>query len=165
MVGTEGEDNMATPESDAIQVVRDWYTEWCKFPKYLATASLAFLAFSFTELLAESKMGLGYLFTAWILLGGSAFLSFIGMLGAYASFDVWNRRFLRETIEPLGIKHPEERTRWIRRWGKISYRSTFLAAVLLLVATGFLGLHFWDSFKAEKPNNGLQRSAPCGRAR
>lgn len=132
---------MTAYSKDEAQAIKDWYNEWAKIPNYLATVSFALIAFSFSQLLPPDKTSSSYLANAWLVLIGSAALSFLSMVCAYASFDLSSRLHLSELIAKLGLVVPAESTRWIRCLGKVSFYSAIIASILILSGISLMAGH------------------------
>ena len=127
---------MEQGEFDALKV---WYAEWVQIPKYVSTASLAFLAFSLTNLLPKSVGPAPVaLRLAWLSLGLAAGLASCGFFAAYIALDIATRIHLTKLLEQLHMQRPTRDTRWISRWGKVSFGTTIVATIFLL--SGFLSL-------------------------
>lgn len=68
-------------ESSEFDAISTWYQEWVQLPKYVTTASLAFLAFSLTNLLPKSPgPPPATLRIAWVALGSASVLGGSGIL-------------------------------------------------------------------------------------
>ena len=129
---------MTENQFNAIKV---WYEEWSKIPRYLASAGLAFLAFSLTDLLPQSIGGhsdTGYLEAAWSFLSLSCLLASIAIIAAYSAFDLASRIYLAEILKASGMATPKLETKWVSTLGKVSYRTSALALILLLAGAGCL---------------------------
>ncbi len=142
-LGSASNETSLLVSTDEFQAARDWYSEWVKVPYYVVTASLAFLAFSITNLLPTgTEMALDnarpFLHAAWFTLAGSAFLSSVGLLCAYVSFDIAARLRLGAIVRGLGMVEPPCGTPWIRRWGKVSFVATGFSLAMLLAGAALL---------------------------
>ena len=98
-------------EKGEFDALKTWYTEWVQIPKYVSTASLAFLAFSLTNLLPKFSGQPPFpLRVAWISLGLAATMASCGLLAAYIALDLATRIHLAKLLEQLHMQRPARST-------------------------------------------------------
>lgn len=117
-----------------FDALRNWYTEWSKFPQYLLTASIATVAFSVSVLL-PSTPDRGWISTAAAFLAVAAAVFAGGsMVCAYLAFEIGARLHLAPALAQFSLKDPVSRRGRVRPLSIAAWRLMFGALVLLLLA-------------------------------
>ena len=124
---------------EELDSIKEWYREWVKLPRYIATIAFGAMAVSLTSRpAAQGAPGaLSAIGCAWVCLGGSALLGCLGVLLSYIAMDLGVRIQLAPILRSFGIRSPYPYTSWIPRLGRWSAVSS-VCAVVFLLAGAFL---------------------------
>lgn len=131
------------PEDFNYIVHRDWYVEWVKIPKYIATGSIGAIIFIFSTLMKNNNAFVSangdIIRTCIILFGVSTILAFISIITSYYYFDFNLRLYLVKKNQNRGFDAPNEKSITFRLLAASNLLFAILAIVVMIVGLFYIG--------------------------
>lgn len=153
-------------------VYKDWYLEAHRYPKYILTVDLAFLAFEGSNFLVNSGNTIGnhgnYIMLSMLFLFLSGISSGAAMLFCYFIFETGVRNYLSSVTWRFSLK-PNKNMGKLRKRGFIAWFCFDLSLLCLFLAVGLLAVFSYTkinttnnddckvTYQKEKPASCYQR--------